>query len=68
MKNTVWNPVTRDIIIFSKESEAVNYLTKNKYTENGRQVLYRTTADICSNCGGERDTGGWCANYCMGSE
>ena len=67
MKNTLRSSVTKDVIIFSNESEAVDYLAENNRI-NGRYIFHRTTADICSNCGGERDAEGWCANYCMDSE
>jgi len=66
MKNTVWNRVNKNVIIFPNEAEATKFVkANNKLAEDGRFILFLTSADICSNCGGGLDTMGWCPSYCM---
>ncbi|TSC71683.1 MAG: hypothetical protein G01um101470_524 [Parcubacteria group bacterium Gr01-1014_70] len=69
MKNTVCNRETKNVIIFVDEAGAIEYVQKNnKLGGDGAPILFRTSADICSNCGCGQDVTGWCPNYCTNSE
>lgn len=58
----IWNPTTKDAVVYSDRAEA-EYEARRR----GWRVL---SADSCTNCGGQKDAEGWCANYCTddGSE
>lgn len=65
MEKAVWHRVTKNIKFFENEIAAAEYIAaNNELGEDGRFVLFLTAVDICSNCGGQLDTSGWCSNYC----
>ena len=51
-----WNPTTKEAAIFADRDEA-----RVSARGHGLRVL---PADSCTNCGGQKDAEGWCANYC----